>query len=76
MNCTTNCVTQFLILQSYLLCSAFFKYLRDRQRREGIASDQKRWHIATTLSSNGHEKTKETSKYNFKKENRDPEKST
>ena len=36
---------------------------RDRQRREGIASDQKRWHIATTLSSNGHEKTKETSEY-------------
>ncbi len=31
-----------------------------------------------SLSSNGHEKTKETSKYkkivNFKKENRDPEK--
>ena len=26
-------------------------------------SDQKRWHVATTLSSNGHEKTKETSKY-------------
>ena len=25
--------------------------------------DQKHWHIANTLSSNGHEKTKETSKY-------------
>ena len=34
--------------------------------------------MQVSLSSNGHEKTKETSKYkknvNFKKENRDPEK--
>ena len=36
--------------------------------------------MQVSLSSNGHEKTKETSKYkkivNFKKENRDPEKTT
>ena len=35
-----------------------------RSARTQRNRDQKRWHMATTtLSSNGHEKTKETSKY-------------
>ena len=62
MNCATNSVAQFLILYSKCLCSEFFK-MPSRSTKTQSNRDQKCWHIATTLSSNGHEKTKETSKY-------------
>ena len=60
MNCTTNSVAKF----SYCNLSFYAPHsLNAFTIGEGILTKSTGIYVATILSSNGHEKTKETSKY-------------
>ena len=45
------------------ISTAFFKCLRDRKRRGGITSDQKRWHVATAMDMKKLKKLVNTKNY-------------